>query len=136
MIIYNPPSFIKIILFHHLFFNYFPYLAPPPYLTCLKHSLSFFFSFFFLLASFFFYVFLLQHLLSFFFFFISKKKNLSLSLPLFLYQISALFKSKKKISLPSPHGSIHSLSLSHGDSKPGFWLDLYFAKWVFYCVLF
>ena len=113
-------------------------MAPPPYLTSLKHSLSFFFSFFFLLASFFFYVFLLQHLLSFFFFFffISKKKNLSLSPPVFLYQISALFKSKKKkISLPSFHGSIHSLSLSWWRQA---WVLgwLYFAKWVFCCVLF
>ena len=112
-IIYNIPYFIKIILFH-IFYYYFPYpyTAPPPYLTSLKHSLSFFFSFFFLLASFFFYVFLLQHLLSFFFFFISKK-NLFLSPPLFLYQISALFKSEKKnLSTKLPWLNALSLSLS------------------------
>ena len=79
-IIYNTPSFIKIILFH-IFYYYFPYpyTAPPPYLTSLKHSFSFFFSILFLLASFF------------FFFFISLKK---------------------KIYLPSFHGSTHSHSLS------------------------
>ena len=45
-------------------------------------------------------------------------------------------KKKKKISLPSLCGLIHSHTLSHGDGKLGFWVDLYFAKWVFCCVLF
>ena len=83
-------------------------------------SFFFFFSFFFLLlilsSSAFF---LLWHLLLFLLlFFLSsysfsfQKKIISLSPLISLYQTSALFKSrkKKKFSLPSLHGSIHSLS--------------------------
>ena len=108
-IIYNTPSFIKIILFH-IFFNYSLTHTRPHHLTLLllnTLSLSFSPSYFYLLLS-----------------------SSSSSFP-FLKK-----KKEKKIYLPSFHGLIHSHSLSHGDSKLGFWVDLYFAKWIFCCVLF
>ena len=99
-------SFFIEIIFFHIFYYYCPnsYTVPPPYLTSQKHTLSLSFSpppFCLLLsssASTFFLLLLLFLLL----FFLSSssfsflKKFLSLSPPLFLYQISALFKSEKK----------------------------------------
>ena len=144
-IIYNIQSFIKIILFH-IFYYYFPYsyTAPPPYHTPLLWTLSLF-VFLLLLFTFFFLllllsssaIFLLQHLLSFFFFFfISKKKNYFSFSPSRSLSNWCSLQIWRKISLPSFLGSIHSHTLSHGGSKLGFWVDLYFDKWVFYCVLF
>ena len=147
-IIYNTPSFIKIILshifiiislthtrLHHLTTHHFS-----------KHSLSFFFSFFFLLSSFFFSFFLLlpffllQYLfsfsiLSFFFFFISKKKKkISLSPPFSLSNRCSL--QIWKISLYQASMAQYTHTLSHGGSELGFWVDLCFSKWVFCYVLF
>ena len=116
-------TYLKIILLHYFQFSVFHNKRYP--------NTPFFFSIFFLLL-------LLLLLLLFFlssssFSFLKKKKD-SLFLPL-SFSIKSVFSSNlKKISLPNFHGSIHSPSLSQGGGKLGFWVDLYFAKWVFYCI--
>ena len=144
-IISNTPSFIKIILSH--IFPPLPIHSPTtlPH-TTLPHttfpnivSLSFsLYSFYFLLSSSTFFI--LQYLLSFaslsfFFFFISNKKKKILSFSPFLSLSNRCSLQIWKISLnqASTAQYTHTLShtLSHGSNKPGFWVYLYFAKWVY-----
>ena len=101
--------------------------------TTSLNTLSFFFSFFFPLSSFFFLFFLLLRFFFFSVFFLSSfsfsfailflsssssfsflKNKFSLSPPLFLYQIGALFKSEKNLSTKPPCMAqyTHTLSLS------------------------
>ena len=124
-------TYLNIILLHYFQFSVFHNKRYPN---------THFFSFFLLLrfsssaSSFFFFFFYYSFFLLLLFHFLKKKK---FSLSPLSFSIKSVFSSNlKKISLPNFHGSIHSPSLSQGGGKLGFWVDLYFAKWLFYCILF
>ena len=123
-IIYNTPSFIKIILFHRLFFLIIS-LTWPHHLTSLVWntlSLSFSPSSFYLLLSsstfFFFSIFFLSSSFSFL------KKKIFLFLPL-SFSIKSMLSSnlKKKKSLYQASMAQYTHSLSHGGGKLEFWVD-------------
>ena len=147
-IIYKIPFFIKIILFYIFIIISLAHTRPHHHTKHHFPKHSFFFSFF-LLSSFFFYDFSssassFSFSFAFLTFFLSsssisslKKKSFSFSPSLSLSNWCSLqIWKKKSLYQASMAQYIHTLSLSHGGDKLGFWADLYFAKWVFCCVLF